>query len=129
MIANGINDVLLIQDFSASLFETNHGNSEFAVLDIKQSRDAVQDYLMITYEDDTETSIRGLNSTGITSAKTPNNENVDWDKIEHISDDLWFLTGRYNQPADTGDESPAAPNLETCLVYCVMERGDYCPND
>ncbi|MEC8249551.1 MAG: hypothetical protein VX043_03420 [Candidatus Thermoplasmatota archaeon] len=127
LIANGINDVLLIQDFSALLFETNHGNSEFAVIDIKQSTDAVHNYLMITYEDDMETSIRGLNSTGITSAKTPNNENVDWHKIEHISDDLWLLTGSYNQPADTGDESPAAPDLRPVWSTVLWSGGSTAP--
>lgn len=111
LIANGVDELMIYQDDNTAIFETNYSDEVFTVSSIEQSSNEARNLLMITKETNTQQSIRGLNTSGITSASMPNNENVDWEGIQHISADLWLLTGNYRQPATSGEESPAAPNL------------------
>ena len=111
LIANGVDELMIYQDDSISIFKTNYSDEVFTVSSIEQSSNEARNLLMITKETNTQQSIRGLNTSGITSASMPNNENVDWEGIQHISADMWLLTGNYRQPATSGEESPAAPNL------------------
>ena len=127
LIGNALDNMLLHDGFSISPFTTNYGDADFLTTNIKQSSDEEQNYLMITLESDNNRSIRGLNSSGITSAETQNLANVDWEKIQHISNDLWMLSGRYNQPATTGDESPAAPNLKPVWATVLWNGGYIAP--
>lgn len=127
LIVNGVDTVLIYQNENIFSFKTNYSNDVFTVSDIAQSSNDEQNFLMITREIDDQQSIRGLNSSGITSASTPNNENVNWQEIQHISNDLWLLTGNYNQPATSGDQSPAAPNLRPVWATILWNGGVIAP--
>ena len=92
-------DVILIDDSEMFTFETNFGEDNFSVSNIEQSSSDSQQYLLITRESGNLQSIRGLNSSGLTSSNTPNNENVNWQNLIHVEDQKWLATGIYNTPA------------------------------
>ena len=127
LIINGVDNVLIYQNENIFTFKTNYSDDVFTVSDIAQSSDDEQNFLMITQETDAQQSIRGLNSSGTTSANTPNNQNVNWQEIQHVSADLWLLTGTYNQPATSGDQSPAAPNLKPVWATVLWNGGVIAP--
>ena len=122
VIANGETNAYVITNSIVSNFAVNFGIDSFSVSQIEQSNDDNERYLMITKENDNLQGIRGLNTSGITSSSTPNNENVRWQNIAHVSNGKWIVTGTYNTPVTSGDESPAAPEKLNLLgqQYCGM---------
>lgn len=127
LIANGENNAYLIKDSTLYNFEINFGLDDFSLSQIEQSENHPDRYLMITQEIDNLQGIRGLNTTGITSSSTPNNENVRWDKISHISNGKWIATGIYNTPVTTGDQSPAAPGMKPVWATILWDGGHTAP--
>ena len=127
LIANGENNAYLIRDSTLYNFEINFGLDDFSLSQIEQSENHPDRYLMITQEIDNLQGIRGLNTTGITSSSTPNNENVRWDKISHVSNGKWIATGIYNTPVTTGDQSPAAPGMKPVWATILWDGGHTAP--
>ena len=127
LVTNGLDEVILIENLQTFEFETNFGVDDFGVTDIAQSKNDPHRFLMITKETDSFNSIRGLNSTGITSSFTPNNENVIWDNLAHVSNQQWIATGTYNAPATSGGESPAAPSLKPVWAKVLWNGGYTAP--
>ena len=127
LIANGENNAYLIKDSTLYNFEINFGLDDFSLSQIEQSENHPDRYLMITQEIDNLQGIRGLNTTGITSSSTPNNENVRWDKISHVSNGKWIATGIYNTPVTTGDQSPAAPSMKPVWATILWDGGHTAP--
>ena len=127
LIANGENNAYLIMDSTLYNFEINFGLDDFSLSQIEQSENHLDRYLMITQEIDNLQGIRGLNTTGITSSSTPNNENVRWDKISHVSNGKWIATGIYNTPVTTGDQSPAAPGMKPVWATILWDGGHTAP--
>ena len=127
LIANGENNAYLIKDSTLYNFEINFGLDDFSLSQIEQSENHPDRYLMITQEIDNLQGIRGLNTTGITSSSTPNNENVRWDKISHVSNGKWIATGIYNTPVTTGDQSPAAPGMKPVWATILWDGGHTAP--
>ncbi len=127
LIANGENNAYLIMDSTLYNFEINFGLDDFSLSQIEQSENHPDRYLMITQEIDNLQGIRGLNTTGITSSSTPNNENVRWDKISHVSNGKWIATGIYNTPVTTGDQSPAAPGMKPVWATILWDGGHTAP--
>ena len=127
LIANGENNAYLIKDSTLYNFEINFGLDDFSLSQIEQSENHLDRYLMITQEIDNLQGIRGLNTTGITSSSTPNNENVRWDKISHVSNGKWIATGIYNTPVTTGDQSPAAPGMKPVWATILWDGGHTAP--
>ena len=127
LIANGENNAYLIKDSTLYNFEINFGLDDFSLSQIEQSETHPDRYLMITQEIDNLQGIRGLNTTGITSSSTPNNENVRWDKISHVSNGKWIATGIYNTPVTTGDQSPAAPGMKPVWATILWDGGHTAP--
>ena len=127
LIANGENNAYLIKDSTLYNFEINFGLDDFSLSQIEQSENHLDRYLMITQEIDNLQGIRGLNTTGITSSSTPNNENVRWDKISHVSNGIWIATGIYNTPVTTGDQSPAAPGMKPVWATILWDGGHTAP--
>ena len=127
LIANGENNAYLIKDSTLYNFEINFGLDDFSLSQIEQSDNHPDRYLMITQEIDNLQGIRGLNTTGITSSSTPNNENVRWDKISHVSNGKWIATGIYNTPVTTGDQSPAAPGMKPVWATILWDGGHTAP--
>ena len=127
LIVNGDDDVLLYSQGKIMNFTTSYGNNDFSVSSIEQSSNQPENYLMITTEIDNQQSIRGLNTTGITSTNTPTNENVVWEDLQHVGDDKWIATGKYNPPANTGTESPAAPDIKPAWATIIWNGGVVAP--
>ena len=127
LIANGENNAYLIKDSTLYNLEINFGLDDFSLSQIEQSDNHPDRYLMITQEIDNLQGIRGLNTTGITSSSTPNNENVRWDKISHVSNGKWIATGIYNTPVTTGDQSPAAPGMKPVWATILWDGGHTAP--
>ena len=127
LIANGENNAYLIKHSTLHNFEINFGLDDFSLSQIEQSENHPDRYLMITQEIDNLQGIRGLNTTGITSSSTPNNENVRWDKISHVSNGKWIATGIYNTPVTTGDQSPAAPGMKPVWATILWDGGHTAP--
>ena len=127
LIANGENNAYLIKDSSLFNLEINFGSDNFSLTQIEQSSDNLERYLLITKENDNLQGIRGFNTSGITSSSTPNNENVRWDSIFHVSDGKWLATGIYNTPVTSGDQSPAAPDMKPVWATILWDGGHTAP--
>lgn len=127
VIANGETNAYVITNSIVSNFTVNFGIDSFSVSQLKQSNDHIDRYLMITKENDNLQGIRGLNTSGITSSNTPNNENVRWQNIAHVSNGKWIVTGTYNTPVTSGDESPAAPEIKPAWATILWDGGHTAP--
>ena len=127
LIANGGNNAYLIDDSNISTFEINFGQDNFSLAQIEQSSDYSDRFLLITTENDNLQGIRGLNISGITSSSTPNNENVRWDSVSHVSTGKWIATGVYNTPVTSGDQSPAAPDMKPVWATILWDGGYTAP--
>lgn len=127
LIANGGNNAYLIDDSNISSFEINFGQDNFSLAQIEQSNDYSDLFLLITTENDNLQGIRGLNASGITSSSTPNNENVRWDSVSHVSTGKWIATGVYNTPVTSGDQSPAAPDMKPVWATILWDGGHTAP--
>lgn len=127
LIANGGNNAYLIDDSNISTFEINFGQDTFSLAQIEQSNDYSDLFLLITTENDNLQGIRGLNASGITSSSTPNNENVRWDSVSHVSTGKWIATGVYNTPVTSGDQSPAAPDMKPVWATILWDGGHTAP--
>tara|TARA_B100001113_G_scaffold271276_1_gene226027 strand:+ start:120 stop:1307 length:1188 start_codon:yes stop_codon:yes gene_type:complete len=127
LIANGGNNAYLIDDSIISNFEINFGQDNFSLTQIEQSNDYSDRFLLITTENDNHQGIRGLNISGITSSSTPNNENVRWDSVSHVSTGKWIATGVYNTPVTSGDQSPAAPDMKPVWATILWDGGHTAP--
>lgn len=127
LIANGGNNAYLIDDSNISTFEINFGQDNFSLAQIEQSNDYSDLFLLITTENDNLQGIRGLNTSGITSSSTPNNENVRWDSVSHVSTGKWIATGVYNTPVTSGDQSPAAPDMKPVWATILWDGGHTAP--
>ena len=127
LIANGGNNAYLIDDSNISTFEINYGQDNFSLAQIEQSNDYSDLFLLITTENDNLQGIRGLNASGITSSSTPNNENVRWDSVSHVSTGKWIATGVYNTPVTSGDQSPAAPDIKPVWATILWDGGHTAP--
>ncbi|HII49735.1 MAG TPA: hypothetical protein HA322_00215 [Candidatus Poseidoniaceae archaeon] len=127
LISSLQSDVILIDGSNIFTFETNFGEDNFSVSNIEQSSSDSQQYLMITRESENQQSIRGFNSSGLTSSNTPNDENVNWQNLMHIGEQKWLATGTYNAPATSGDQSPAAPNLRPAWGIILWNGGYTAP--
>jgi len=127
LIANGGNNAYLIDDSIISNFEINFGQDNFSLTQIEQSNDYSDQFLLITTENDNHQGIRGLNISGITSSSTPNNENVRWDSVSHVSTGKWIATGVYNTPVTSGDQSPAAPDMKPVWATILWDGGHTAP--
>ena len=127
LIANGGNNAYLIDDSNISTFEINFGQDNFSLAQIEQSNDYSDLFLLITTENDNLQGIRGLNASGITSSSTPNNENVRWDSVSHVSTGKWIATGVYNTPVTSGDQSPAAPDIKPVWATILWDGGHTAP--
>jgi len=127
LIANGGNNAYLVDDSNISTFEINFGQDNFSLAQIEQSNDYSDLFLLITTENDNLQGIRGLNASGITSSSTPNNENVRWDSVSHVSTGKWIATGVYNTPVTSGDQSPAAPDMKPVWATILWDGGHTAP--
>ena len=127
LIANGGSNAYLIDDSNISTFEINFGQDNFSLAQIEQSNDYSDLFLLITTENDNLQGIRGLNASGITSSSTPNNENVRWDSVSHVSTGKWIATGVYNTPVTSGDQSPAAPDMKPVWATILWDGGPTAP--
>ena len=127
LIANGGYNAYLIDDSNISTFEINFGQDNFSLAQIEQSNDYSDRFLLITTESDNLQGIRGLNISGITSSSTPNNENVRWDSVSHVSTGKWIATGVYNTPVTSGDQSPAAPDMKPVWATILWDGGYTAP--
>ena len=127
LIANGGNNAYLIDDSNISTFEINFGQDNFSLAQIEQSNDYSDLFLLITTENDNLQGIRGLNTSGITSSSTPNNENVRWESVSHVSTGKWIATGVYNTPVTSGDQSPAAPDMKPVWATILWDGGHTAP--
>ena len=127
LVANGGNNAYLIDDSNISTFEINFGQDNFSLAQIEQSNDYSDLFLLITTENDNLQGIRGLNTSGITSSSTPNNENVHWDSVSHVSTGKWIATGVYNTPVTSGDQSPAAPDMKPVWATILWDGGHTAP--
>ena len=127
LIANGGNNAYLIDDSNISTFEINFGQDNFSLAQIEQSNDYSDLFLLITTENDNLQGIRGLNASGITSSSTPNNENVRWDSVSHVSTGKWIATGVYNTPVTSGDQSPATPDMKPVWATILWDGGHTAP--
>ena len=127
LIANGGYNAYLIDDSNISTFEINFGQDNFSLAQIEQSTDYSDRFLLITKENDNLQGIRGLNISGITSSSTPNNENVRWDSVSHVSTGKWIATGVYNTPVTSGDQSPAAPDMKPVWATILWDGGYTAP--
>ena len=120
-------DVILIDDSKYSLLKLILVMTISQFQTIEQSSSDSQQYLLITRESGNLQSIRGLNSSGLTSSNTPNNENVNWQNLMHVEDQKWLATGIYNTPATSGDQSPATPNLRPVWATILWNGGYTAP--
>ena len=127
VIANGQTDAYIITNSIVSNFNVNFGIDSFSVSHIEQSNDHMDRYLMITKENDNRQGMRGLNTSGITSSSTPNDEDVRWQNIAHVSDGKWIVTGTYNTPVTSGDQSPAAPEIKSAWATILWDGGHTAP--
>ena len=127
LIANGGNNAYLIDDSDVSNFKINFGQDNFSLAQIEQSNDYSDRFLLITTENENLQGIRGLNVSGITSSSTPNNENVRWDSLSHVSTGKWIATGVYNTPVTSGDQSPAAPDMKPVWATILWDGGHTAP--
>lgn len=127
LIANGGNNAYLIDDSDVSNFKINFGQDNFSLAQIEQSNDYSDRFLLITTENENLQGIRGLNVSGITSSSTPNNENVRWDSLSHLSTGKWIATGVYNTPVTSGDQSPAAPDMKPVWATILWDGGHTAP--
>ena len=127
LIANGGYNAYLIDDSNISTFEINFGQDNFSLAQIEQSNDYSDRFLLITTENDNLQGIRGLDISGITSSSTPNNENVRWDSVSHVSTGKWIATGVYNTPVTSGDQSPAAPDMKPVWATILWDGGYTAP--
>ena len=127
LIANGGNNAYLIDDSNVSNFKINFGQDNFSLAQIEQSNDYSDRFLLITTENENLQGIRGLNVSGITSSSTPNNENVRWDSLSHVSTGKWIATGVYNTPVTSGDQSPAAPDMKPVWATILWDGGHTAP--
>ena len=129
--------ILLSQDSSELLFvdggdiyefETNYGNEIYSIKSIAENRDSeAQEYLMITNENGSYTSIRGLSSNNITSSPTLNNENVEWKNIISTGEQEWFASGTYIPPIASGGDSPASPTIKPVYAKIIWSGGFTAP--
>ena len=127
LIANGGDNAYLIEDSVVSNFQINFGQDDFSLTQIEQSNDYSDQFLLITKENDNLQGIRGLNISGITSSSTPNNENVRWESVTHVSDGKWIATGIYNTPVTSGDQSPATPDMKPVWATILWDGGHTAP--
>jgi len=127
LIANGGYNAYLVDDSNISTFEINFGQDNFSLAQIEQSNDYSDRFLLITTENDNLQGIRGLDISGITSSSTPNNENVRWDSVSHVSTGKWIATGVYNTPVTSGDQSPAAPDMKPVWATILWDGGYTAP--
>ena len=127
LIANGENNAYLIKDSILFNFDINFGSDDFSLTEIEQSSDNSDRFLLITKENDNLQGIRGFNTSGITSSSTPNDENVRWDSIFHLSERKWLATGIYNTPVTSGDQSPAAPDMKPVWASILWDGGYTAP--
>ena len=127
LIANGGDNAYLIEDSVVSNFQINFGQDDFSLTQIEQSNDYSDQFLLITKENDNLQGIRGLNISGITSSSTPNNENVRWDSVTHVSVGKWVATGIYNTPVTSGDQSPATPDMKPVWATILWDGGHTAP--
>lgn len=127
LIANGEDNAYLIEDSILSNFQINFGQDDFSLTQIEQSKDYSDRFLLITKENDNSQGVRGLNSSGITSSSTPNDENVRWENLAHVSTGKWVATGIYNTPVTSGDQSPAAPNMKPVWATILWDGGHTAP--
>lgn len=127
LIANGGDNAYLIEDSVVSNFQINFGQDDFSLTQIEQSNDYSDQFLLITKENDNLQGIRGLNISGITSSSTPNNENVRWESVTHVSDGKWVATGIYNTPVTSGDQSPATPDMKPVWATILWDGGHTAP--
>ena len=119
LIANGESNAHLITDSGLFNFDVNFGSDDFSLTEIEQSGDNLGRFLLITKEDDNLQGIRGFNNSGITSSSTPNDENVRWDSVFHLSEGKWLATGIYNTPV-TAQHSVL--NLLLFMTSWILQR-------
>ena len=120
--------MLLIQDGNVFPFETNYGDDVFAIKHIvKNQQHSNDNFLMLTTEADGKYGFRGLDSSGITSSPTPDNQNVEWQKVASISDELWIATGIYVPSPSIGEDSPATPSIRPVYATIIWSGGYTAP--
>ena len=120
--------MLLIQDGNIFPYETNYGDDFFSIIHIVQNQQQSNDnFLMLTTEADGKYGFRGLNSSGITSSPTPDNQNVEWQKVASISDQLWIATGIYVPSPSIGEDSPATPSIRPVFASIIWSGGYTAP--
>ena len=120
--------MLLIQDGNIFTFETNYGDDVFAIKHIVENQQHSNDnLLMLTTEADGKYGFRGLDSSGITSSPTPDNQNVEWQKVASISDQLWIATGIYLPSPSIGEDSPATPSIRPVYATIIWSGGYTAP--
>jgi len=120
--------MLLIQDGNVFPFETNYGDDVFAIKHIVENQQHSNDnLLMLTTEADGKYGFRGLDSSGITSSATPDNQNVEWQKVASISDELWIATGIYVPSPSIGEDSPATPSIRPVYATIIWSGGYTAP--
>ena len=120
--------MLLIQDGNVFPFETNYGDDVFAIKHIVENHQHSNDnFLMLTTEADGKYGFRGLDSNGITSSPTPDNQNVEWQKVASISDELWIATGIYVPSPSIGEDSPATPSIRPVYATIIWSGGYTAP--
>ena len=120
--------MLLIQDGNVFPFETNYGDDVFAIKHIVENHQHSNDnFLMLTTEADGKYGFRGLDSSGITSSPTPDNQNVEWQKVASISDELWIATGIYVPSPSIGEDSPATPSIRPVYATIIWSGGYTAP--
>lgn len=120
--------MLLIEDGNIFPFETNYGDDVFAIKHIVENQQHSNDnLLMLTTEEDGKYGFRGLDSSGITSSPTPDNQNVEWQKVASISDQLWIATGIYLPSPSIGEDSPATPSIRPVYATIIWSGGYTAP--
>ena len=120
--------MLLIQDGNIFPFETNYGDDVFGIKHVAENRQQSNDNLMmLTTEVDGKYGFRGLDSNGITSSPTPDNQNVEWQKVASISDELWIATGIYVPSPSIGEDSPATPSIRPVYATIIWSGGYTAP--
>lgn len=120
--------MLLIQDGMIFPFETNFVDDVFAIEHIVENQEKDNDnLLMLTSETDGKYGFRGLDSNGITSSPTPDNQNVEWQKVASIGDQLWIATGIYVPSPSVGENSPATPSIHPVYASIIWSGGHTAP--
>jgi len=121
------NSILIIDGSTTSNISLNSDRGNFDIIDLSENFNEQENSMLLITDEGDHTSFRGASIDGVPSSSMPNNVEVEWQKIESLSDDEWIATGIQISSNSGQDNNPASPEIKPVVGHVIWTGGFTAP--